>query len=1095
MNIFKKCLFNETNSVSGLTFSMRALYVYNYFQNQENSVIYVMNSLFEANKMFQYIQDYTDQVLLFPMDDFFTSVALASSPELQSNRLSTLFCHGQKKIIVTNLMGYLRYLPSLEKFKNSTVKIKKNTDYSMKELIEKLDQLGYKKDIIVTKTGDMALRGFVIDIFPIDEENPIRLEFFGDTIESIRVFDTETQKMKYEIDEVSILPNTEFLVDKNDEELSYQDLPKYTDVVNIEKYFAPCYVFFDQYQDLLQSYNTLLEDIKQYNISKELPADTAYMHKFEPLKQNNHIYFTNYDNKITNINEEQYNSYELDYLPKNIKDIKELLNKYIKDKKTVIICLKNRYQVNNLIDELKLNNIVFTNEKEIINNKINIIIKQMHEGFIFENYVIITERELFHKKDIIVPYKNKFKMGTRIKDINKLNIGDYIVHSVHGIGKYVGLKTLKKNNVLKDYLAIEYKGGDKLYIPVEKIDYISKYSSNDNIVPKINKLGGTEWAKTKIRVRKKIESIAGDLLKLYAARQTAKGFAFVKDDENQILFESEFVYEDTVDQHKVSEEIKRDMEKPHPMDRLLCGDVGYGKTEVAFRAMYKAVLSGKQVAYLCPTTILSNQHYQNAIERFKNTGTSISLLNRFVKNKQLKETIEKIQEGKTDIVIGTHRLLSDDVKFKDLGLLVIDEEQRFGVKHKEKIKSLKNNIDVLTLSATPIPRTLQMSMTGLRSLSLIETPPVDRYPVQTYVLEENLSIIKDAIYKELARQGQVFILYNYVDGIEQKQEELKRLVPEARIIYAHGRMSKEELENVMIKFIDHEYDILLCTTIIETGIDIPNVNTLLIYDSDRFGLSQLYQIRGRVGRSNKIAYCYLMYRPGNILSTVASKRLNVIKEFTELGNGFRVAMRDLSIRGAGDILGSEQAGFIDSVGVELYMSMLNEEIDKLKGKKVTAQKEVSELPLVDVSTNISDQYVLDPDLKIEIHKKINQIESHETLLKVKEELEDRFGKLSDNLLIYMHEEWFEKLAKKYNIKDVKQTVNFISIILPKELTDKIEGDKLFLECSNLTRNFRFSMSLNRLVVTLDFVNLDKHFIYYLIDFIKIMEKSLKKDEK
>ncbi len=1092
MNIFKKCLFNQTNSVAGLTFSMRALYVYNYFENQSNSVILVMSSLFEANKMYQYIQDYTDQVLLFPMDDFFTSVALASSPELQSNRLSTLFCHGKKKIVVTNLMGYLRFLPTLKQFEESTLYIKKDNDYNINELIEKLTLLGYNKDIIVTKTGDMALRGFVIDIFPIEEENPIRLEFFGDTVDSIRVFDTESQKTIKEIDEIAILPNTEFLTKELIINADYKDLPNYTEVAPLESYFAPCQVFFDNYQELLKNYENLLEDIKQYNISKNLKIDTKYMFSFDPLKQNNHVYFTSYDNKINNLNLEKYETYELDYLPKNIKELKNVLNRYLENKKTVIICLKNRYQVNNLIDSLEMNKVVFTNQEEIKSNYINVITKRLHEGFIYENYVVITERELYHKKDIVIPYKSKFKMGVRIKDINKLNVGDYIVHSAHGIGKYVGLKTLKKNNVLKDYLAIEYKGGDKLYIPVEKIDYISKYSSNENLVPKINKLGGTEWAKTKIRVRKKIESIAGDLLKLYAERKTSPGFAFLKDDENQAIFESEFIYEDTVDQHKVSEEIKRDMEKPHPMDRLLCGDVGYGKTEVAFRAMYKAVLSGKQVAYLCPTTILSNQHYQNAIERFKNTATKIVLLNRFVKNKQLKQNIEDIKEGKADIVIGTHRILSDDVVFKNLGLLVIDEEQRFGVKHKEKIKNIKTNVDVLTLSATPIPRTLQMSLTGLRSLSLIETPPVDRYPVQTYVLEENQAIIKDAIYKEISRQGQVFILYNHVDTIEQKKQEIEKLIPEAKVIYAHGQMNKEELEEIMFNFINHEYDILLCTTIIETGIDIPNVNTLLIYEADRFGLSQLYQIRGRVGRSNKIAYCYLMYHAGNILSDVAMKRLNVIKEFTELGNGFRVAMRDLSIRGAGDILGSEQAGFIDSVGIELYMSMLNEEVEKLRGKKIELSKDTSELPLVDVSTNIDDNYVEDTDLKIEIHKKINQITSYETLIKIKEELEDRFGKLSEDMLIYMHEEWFEKLAKNFGIKDVRQTPNFIAITLPKELTDKIKGDMLFVECTSLSRNFRFSMQVNRLVVTLDLINLDKHFIYYLIDFLKIVEKSLKK---
>ena len=533
------------------------------------------------------------------------------------------------------------------------------------------------------------------------------------------------------------------------------------------------------------------------------------------------------------------------------------------------------------------------------------------------------------------------------------------------------------------------------------------------------------------------------------------------------------------------------MESDKPMDRLLCGDVGYGKTEVAFRAIFKAIMSGKQAAILCPTTILSSQHFQNALERFKSFPVDIALLNRFVSPQKTKETLEKLEKGTIDLLIGTHRILSDDVKFKDLGLLVIDEEQRFGVRHKEKIKKYKNNIDVLTLSATPIPRTLQMSIAGIRSLSLIETPPMDRYPIQTYVLAENKQIIKDAIYKEMARSGQVFVLYNRVENIEGKKVELQNLIPEAKIGVAHGQMNKSQLENVMIDFTNKKYDILLCTTIIETGIDIESANTLIIIDADRFGLSQLYQIRGRIGRSNKIAYCYLMYSPTKILTEVATKRLKVIKDFTELGSGFAIAMRDLSIRGAGDILGSEQAGFIDSIGIELFMQMLNEEIAKLKGEKPKEETKDTQ-PLIDVSTSISDNFVTDEDLKIEIHKKISTIDSYESLNKIKQELEDRFGKLSEDIIIYMYEELFEQEAKKLNIKNIRQTKNSIEITLDKEITDKLDGETLFFETTKLSRMFRFSMKIDKLIITLDIVKLDKHFVYYLLDFLKILKKSLKK---
>ena len=575
---------------------------------------------------------------------------------------------------------------------------------------------------------------------------------------------------------------------------------------------------------------------------------------------------------------------------------------------------------------------------------------------------------------------------------------------------------------------------------------------------------------------------------MYAQREASVGFAFNKDDENQILFEQEFPFEETVDQLKVTEEIKKDMESTKPMDRLLCGDVGFGKTEVAFRAMFKAVFSGKQVAYLCPTTILSSQHYSNAIERFKDFPVRIELVNRFVNQKKIKEIIEDLKNGKIDIVIGTHRLLSNDITFKNLGLLIVDEEQRFGVTHKEKIKQLKNNIDVLTLSATPIPRTLQMSMMGIRNLSLLETPPTDRYPVQTYVLEENNSIIKDAIYKELARDGQIFILYNSVQDIELKKLELENLVPAAKILVAHGRMNKNELESVMQKFINKEANILLCTTIIETGIDISSANTLIIFNADRFGLSQLYQIRGRVGRSNKIAYCYLMYNKGKTLSDIAQKRLNVIKEFTELGSGFSIAMRDLSIRGAGDILGSEQAGFIDTVGIDLYLQMLDEEIKILKGESISEEKPINDRPLIEIETSIDDCFVDDQDLKIEIHKRINEIDSYEKLIKIKSELEDRFGNINENLIIYMYSQWLEKLAMKLNITNVRQTSNFIEIILPQELNEKINGLDLFTKVNKLSHNFRFSMKQEKIVITLDIVKLDKHFVYYLIDLFKILEE-------
>ena len=1085
MGLFKEIIsLSDNNYVNGLVPELRALYIYNLFEQKKENIIVVASSLFEANKMYTLISDFTSDVLFFPMDDFLTSEALAVSPELKIKRLETLneLISSNKKIVVTNLMGYLRFLPKKKDYEDSILKLEVNKDYKNEELVKRLFNLGYEKEVVVNKTGEIAVRGFVVDIFPISAPNPIRIEFWGDTLTLNK------------LDSIVINPNTEFLVNKEVpfEEYKQKYLPKYVSVSNIKDYLDNSLVVFDDYSALKVNYDLLVDEMFNYSLSND-EKGMKYMFSLEELTSIRELYFLSFDNVVNdNLDAFVYTSSEVEPFSGNALQINNRLNDYINKNKKVIICLNSRYHVNKLLEELENDKLVFTDLDNIVPNKINLVIKTLQYGFIFGDYVVISENEIFNKKDTNYKYKTNFKMGTKIRDINKLNPGDYIVHSAYGIGQYVGLKTLTKNGLKKDYLEIVYRDQDKLYIPVEKLELISKYSSNEGLKPKLNKLGSSEWEKTKLRVRKKIEDIAGELLELYAKREATSGFAFSKDDENQLEFEKEFSYSETVDQLKVTEEIKKDMESPHPMDRLLCGDVGFGKTEVAFRAMMKAVLSGKQVAFLCPTTILSSQHYNNAIERFKSFAVNIALLNRFTTPKKTKEIIEGLKQGTIDIVIGTHRILSDDINFKDLGLLVIDEEQRFGVKHKEKIKQYKNNIDVLTLSATPIPRTLQMSMTGVRSLSLIETAPTNRYPIQTYVLAENKEVIRDAIYKELSRDGQVFILYNYIGDMDKKQAELERLVPDAKIVTAHGRMDKTEIEDVMMKFTNHEYDVLLCTTIIETGIDIPNVNTLIIMDADRFGLSQLYQIRGRVGRGERIAYCYLMYDKHKVLSEITTKRLKVIKDFTELGSGFAIAMRDLSIRGAGDILGSEQAGFVDSVGIELYLTMLNEEIAKLKGDKTESNENESSQPLVDVETSIKDNYVYDDELKIEIHKKINSIDSKDKLKQVRRELEDRFGTIDEEMLVYMHEEYFEKLAHSLGINKIKQTKNFIEVELSKQLTELIDGEVLFEKVTDISRMFRFTMRFGRLSIILDTVKLDKHFIYYLIDLMEALKESLKK---
>ena len=723
------------------------------------------------------------------------------------------------------------------------------------------------------------------------------------------------------------------------------------------------------------------------------------------------IYYFSLNNYVSNDYVDEVVSFNLKPISNFNEDsekINTFINKCIKEDKTVFICLK-RFQIRSILKYLNMK-IVETDFSNIKIGCVNIIESELNKGFIYNDLVVLTSFELFNDTSSRKKYVTKFKYSSSIKDINKLSVGDYVVHNTHGIGRYNGIKTLTMNDITKDYLEVLYQGTDKIYIPVEKIELISKYSGREGIAPKINKLGGADWSKTKNRVKTKVNDIADKLLKLYAERESKKGFAFSKDCDMSKDFENDFKFDLTADQSRAIVQIKEDMESIVPMDRLL----------------------------------------------------------------------------------------SDDVILKDLGLLIIDEEQRFGVTHKEKIKEFKTNVDVLTLTATPIPRTLQMSLVGIRSLSLIETPPINRFPVQTYVVEENKQILKDAIYKELSREGQVFILYNRVQSIEEFASRIAGIVPDARIAVAHGQMNKTQLENTIIDFVNYEFDILICTTIIETGIDIPNVNTLIVIDADRFGLSQLYQLRGRVGRSNKFAYAYLMYQPFKSLTETAVKRLNVIKEFTELGSGFSIATRDLSIRGAGDILGSEQAGFIDSVGIDLYLRMLNDEINRRNENTENVEEVVEETAnenksFLNVTTHIDDSYVQEDDLKIEIHKIINSVDSREKFESVKLELEDRFGKISEDVIIYMYEEWFENLAKKLKVSNVHQNKNSIEIVFPGTVVSKFKVDEIFMDAYYVSNMFRFANKGSNLVIILDIIKLDKHPVYYLVELLDKIYSKFGKD--
>ena len=1082
--------------IAGLTDEFFCVYLHNLFEKYNKNILVVVNSLYEANQLYSSLKNYSDNCCLFPMDDFLTSEALAISPDLQITRLETIneIIKAKKNIVITNLMGYLRFLPTKKTYTDFVMELKVGSIISPQKLVDKLISSGYTRDTIVTKTGEFGVRGFIIDVFPVDEENPIRIEFFDDEIDSIRTFDPESQKSIENLKKVLIKPYFEFICDSEvpDEKFGKQKyLPEFGDVSSISEYLDESITIFKDYEQLEFSYKHIMEEVFTYRESKDISFNGNYMFDLYSIKSDFSIYYMSINNVINskNISElRNFNVKTINNFNENVELINDFIRNAVNNNKTVLICLK-QHQLRNIIKVLNMK-FVESPFDDIKLGMVNLINKEISQGFMFNDLVVLSANELFLNNSNKKKYKTKFKYSVSIKDVNKLSIGDYVVHNIHGIGVYNGIKTLTLNDITKDYLEVLYQGTDKIYIPVEKIDLLSKYSGKEGAAPKINKLGGTDWKKTKARVKSKVNDMADQLLALYAERESRKGYAFSADCDMSIDFEKDFPYDLTRDQIQAISQIKNDMECPVPMDRLLCGDVGFGKTEVAFVAAFKAILDSKQVLFLCPTTILSNQHYENAKIRFKNFPVSIGILNRFTTPKEVKRILDGLKDGTIDMVFGTHRLLSDDVKLKDLGLLIIDEEQRFGVAHKEKIKQYKTNVDVLTLTATPIPRTLQMSLVGIRSLSLIETPPMNRYPVQTYVVEENKQIIKDAIYKELSRNGQVFILYNRVQSIEEERSRIQSLVPEARIAIAHGQMTKNELENVIIDFTNHEYDVLVCTTIIETGIDIPNVNTLIIMDADRFGLSQLYQIRGRVGRGDKFAYAYLMYQPFKSLSETAVKRLNVIKEFTELGSGFSIATRDLSIRGAGDILGSEQAGFIDSVGIDLYLKMLNDEV--ARKKNITLEIEDDELdkpPLLSVTTHIDDSYVSEDELKIEIHRKINEIDSKETFDTVKLELEDRFGKINEDIIIYMYEEWFEKLATKVKLGKVNQNKNSIELVFPMEVVTKMDTEELFMDAFQVSNMFRFISRGSNLVIVLDIIKLERHPVYYLVELLdKIYNK-------
>lgn len=1071
--------------ILGLSTSTKAIAIASSLE-KEDRIVLLTSTYGEAEGLVSDLISILGEELVYPflVDDAPMVEFLMSSQEKIISRVEALRFltdSSKKGILVCNIVASRLILPSPNAFKDSIVKISVGEEYDQHAFIHQLKENGYRKVTQVQTQGEFSLRGDILDIFEISQLEPCRIEFFGDEIDGIRSFEVETQLSKENKTELTIFPASDMLLREKDYQRGQSALEKqisktlspilksYLEEIlssfhqkqshaDSRKFLSLCYdktwtvfdyiekdtpIFFDDYQKLMNQYEVFERELAQY-FTEELQnskafSDMQYFSDIEQIykKQSPVTFFSNLQKGLGNLKFDkiyQFNQYPMQEFFNQFSFLKEEIERYKKMDYTIILQSSNSMGSKTLEDmleeyQIKLDSRDKTN---ICKESVNLMEGNLRHGFHFvdEKILLITEHEIFQKK-----LKRRFRRqhvsnAERLKDYNELEKGDYVVHHIHGIGQYLGIETIEIKGIHRDYVSVQYQNGDQISIPVEQIHLLSKYISSDGKAPKLNKLNDGHFKKAKQKVKNQVEDIADDLIKLYSERSQLKGFAFSADDDDQDAFDDAFPYVETDDQLRSIEEIKRDMQASQPMDRLLVGDVGFGKTEVAMRAAFKAVNDHKQVVILVPTTVLAQQHYTNFKERFQNFAVNIDVLSRFRSKKEQTATLEKLKNGQVDILIGTHRVLSKDVVFADLGLMIIDEEQRFGVKHKETLKELKKQVDVLTLTATPIPRTLHMSMLGIRDLSVIETPPTNRYPVQTYVLEKNDSVIRDAVLREMERGGQVYYLYNKVDTIVQKVSELQELIPEASIGYVHGRMSEVQLENTLLDFIEGQYDILVTTTIIETGVDIPNANTLFIENADHMGLSTLYQLRGRVGRSNRIAYAYLMYRPEKSISEVSEKRLEAIKGFTELGSGFKIAMRDLSIRGAGNLLGKSQSGFIDSVGFELYSQLLEEAIAKRNGNANanTRTKGNAEL-ILQIDAYLPDTYISDQRHKIEIYKKIRQIDNRVNYEELQEELIDRFGEYPD-VVAYLLEiglvkSYLDKVfVQRVERKDNKITIQF-----------------------------------------------------------------------
>jgi len=1102
-------------SITGVTDAAKAHLIYSLFNYSGRIPVVVCPNVSMAKKLMQDFKYYSNtEIVYMPAKEITYYTYDSQSREIENARVYAInkLINNEECIIVTTIEALLQKMLPRESYEGLAICLKQGCQYSLENLISQCTKMGYTRVELVEGKGQFCVRGGLIDIFPSDSNLPVRIEFFGEEIDSIRTFDIETQRSKDVLKEFNLSFSNEYIIPNEQVVSCINELEEYIENGKFESRLkdnveedieklkrGEITSVINKYYDLLVPKSSSLLGFLGDNhtvyfdeISKcRARAEAVLFENEETLKimtEKNEVYpqitlkLLSFD-EITErfkslpmvymerINQDRvlhakrkeysFSCREVNFFRSAVDIFKSDIKRYVEENKKVVLIFSSLQRIEtikNLLLDTGIR-IKFVQDismvDELEEGKVYITQGLISSGYIYDDFNLVVISEQISGVKTKSNKEAKEFLGDALNSYDDLKVGDYVVHVNHGIGKYLGIEQVEINSVVKDYIKIMYQEDGVLYIPVTSLDNIKKYACEDGYVPKLNKLGGKAWQATKEKVGKHVQNIAKELVKLYSKRMMAKGFAFSKDTPWQQDFEQDFEYELTEDQVRCIKEMKQDMESTKPMDRLLCGDVGYGKTEVAIRGAFKAVMDSKQVAYLVPTTVLSLQQYKVFKSRMENYGINVEMLSRFKTKKEQEEILKKLENGEIDIVVGTHRLLSKDVKYKDLGMLIIDEEHRFGVTHKEAIKKYRNNVDVLSMTATPIPRTLHMSMIGIRDMSIILEPPKERLPVHTYVLEYSGEVVKEGIEKELDREGQVFYLSNRVENIDQIADKVKALAPNARVGIAHGKMSADKIEDVMMDFMNHDLDILVCTTILESGIDIPNANTIIVENADKLGLAQLYQIRGRVGRSNRLSYAYVTYNKNKALSDEADKRLKAIKDYTEFGSGFKIALRDLEIRGAGNLLGSEQSGHMLSVGYDMYVSLLERAVaeeksmlaqgdNKVNQEVKEEKKELDEVKInLDISANIPNTYINDSVIKMEMYQKLSNARNADEMQDVIDELIDRFGELPQET---------ENLVDVIRIRNICRTLGITEI--------KIQGEFLLLLSKYGKNNIKYRLTNN-----------------------------------